>query len=171
MSDKLNFLITLSNGVYLLRVAVQCYGDYFIGNEYDRWQEPEYNIQYLGLVPLHCQDFGTIVNVEDIFDISILPKKIITFELVEEPVKPEVYAVGDWVVVDSDYCNQKSKSCHPIFRKYFNFLKTKIPVQIDCVHITTKITKKNTIHSYSYDIHHIAAPHYAVQRVNPPKPN
>ena len=72
MSDEINFLITMTNGDYLLKVAL---GVSSPGNKLKRDciecpMEPENKEQLFNLLPNHLKSFGKIVDVETIFDIA-----------------------------------------------------------------------------------------------------
>lgn len=86
-----------------------------------------------------------------------------TFELVEElPVKPEVYAVGDWVVVLEEFkkCKDWNKYCRNSIGKIYKIQE----VGDSNFGINYYLESGNG----QGDGYHY--PHYAVQRVNPPEP-
>lgn len=70
MNNDLNFLITLSNGSYLIRVALKATPNMFTGDAVEACLEPENKEQFMKLLPMHVQSFGTIVEVEEIFEIT-----------------------------------------------------------------------------------------------------
>lgn len=74
MDDKLNLLITLTDGVNVIRVALQVGPGILTGDAGTYWLEPENKEQFFKLLPLHCQSFGKIVDVEDIFE-TVVAKK------------------------------------------------------------------------------------------------
>ena len=80
------------------------------------------------------------------------------FELVEPAtVKPEVYAVGDWVVV-----TEEAKKCED----YESWLIT----QPNIIGQECQITETHdTCYGISYELCYMFFPYYAVQRVEPPE--
>lgn len=69
MNNDENILITLSNGEYLIKVAMKATGNMFTGDATQFPLEPENKEQFMKLLPLHCKNFGPIVEVEKLFDI------------------------------------------------------------------------------------------------------
>lgn len=69
MNNNKNFLITLSNGEYLIKVALQTKPEMFSGDALEYCLEPENKKQFLKLLPLHVQSFGSIVEIEEIFEV------------------------------------------------------------------------------------------------------
>lgn len=72
MENTKNILITLSNGQYLLRVALKVSSDYFKGDVLEYPLEPENKKQIAEVLPAHCKSFGEIVEVQDIFEVADL---------------------------------------------------------------------------------------------------
>ena len=62
------YLITLSNGYSLLRVALKAQRaiEYFMETD----AKAEFRLQ----IPAHCRSFGKIVHVEEIFEIEVKPE-------------------------------------------------------------------------------------------------
>ena len=69
MNNQINWLITLTDGAELLRVAVKISSGVLQGDAEIYPMEPENKEQIFKLLPLHCQSFGKIVDVEEIFEI------------------------------------------------------------------------------------------------------
>jgi len=61
-------LVSLSNGEYLIKVALEAPHDTFPDSYY---LEPDNKQKIMDLLPLHCKSFGNIVEVEEIFEIAI----------------------------------------------------------------------------------------------------
>ena len=76
MNSDINILVTLSNGEYLLLVALKLDAneDEVNPETIEYYQEPENKEKIFALLPLHCRSFGKIVKVEEIFE--IVEKKI-----------------------------------------------------------------------------------------------
>lgn len=72
MSNEINFLITLSNGNYLIRVAVKAKTSMFTGDAVEFCLEPENKKQFEKLLSDEQRSFGKIVEVEEIHDIRDL---------------------------------------------------------------------------------------------------
>ncbi len=69
MNDQANFLITLSNGKYLIKVALKATSNMFTGDATKYCLEPENKEQFMKLLPVHVKSFGYIVEIEDIFEV------------------------------------------------------------------------------------------------------
>jgi hypothetical protein len=70
MSPELNFLLTMTDGVALYRVALQIdNGNLMPGDARQYPLEPENLAYFHSLLPGHVQTLGTIVHVEEIFEI------------------------------------------------------------------------------------------------------
>jgi hypothetical protein len=72
MNDKKNILITLTNGSYLIKVAVRLDLDEDI-MRYPLERENKEMIKRF--LPRYVRDFGAIVDVEEIFDVKDLTIK------------------------------------------------------------------------------------------------
>jgi hypothetical protein len=70
MDDKINLLITMTDGVQLFLVALKLNGDALTEDERTYFLEPENKAQLMSLLPLHCQSLGSIVEVQELFHIS-----------------------------------------------------------------------------------------------------
>lgn len=71
MDNSINWLITLSNGEYLLKAALKFTPNMLNGDCREAPLEPENKEQIRKLLPLHVSSFGAIVEVEEIFDVVI----------------------------------------------------------------------------------------------------
>lgn len=70
MNNDLNFLITLNNGEYLIKVAFKAKPHMFTGDATEAPLEPENKAQYAKLLPQHVTSFGSIVEVEELFEVT-----------------------------------------------------------------------------------------------------
>ena len=70
MNNKKNLLVSLTNGYYILRVAIQIPEDGLTDNNIKFFNEPENRIKIIKWLPSHCQDFGSVVEIEEIFEIK-----------------------------------------------------------------------------------------------------
>ncbi len=70
MSNNENLLITISNGEYLIKVAIKISQNMVIGDALKYPLEPENKAQFAKLLPKHCRSFGNIVEVEEIFEVK-----------------------------------------------------------------------------------------------------
>jgi hypothetical protein len=64
------FLISISTGEYLLKVALRVNSSFF--KSPDVWQypmEPENKEVFMRLLPSHCRSAGSIVEIEPIFEL------------------------------------------------------------------------------------------------------
>lgn len=68
MSNETTWLITLSNGDYLLKVAFKFRNDLFSEDVKEFPLEPENKEKIMKYLPPHVQTAGKIIEVEDIFD-------------------------------------------------------------------------------------------------------
>lgn len=71
MSNHINFLITLSNGSYLIRVSLRAISSQFSDFESvikGYYLEPDVKEQFKKLLPAHVLSFGEIVEIQEIFD-------------------------------------------------------------------------------------------------------
>ena len=70
MSDKLNYLLTfVYNGNQLVKVAVQFKKDEIKESAFRYFKEPENQALIKSKLPLHCQDLGFLIEVEEIFEV------------------------------------------------------------------------------------------------------
>jgi len=73
MDNKINLLITLTEGIQLLRVAIKITPDMLKGDVMPYYLEPENKAQIAKLLPEHCKSGGyNIVEVQEIFEIKDL---------------------------------------------------------------------------------------------------
>jgi hypothetical protein len=72
MNNDINWLITLSNGEYLIKVALKLSPSMLTGDAREACLEPENKAQIMKLLPTHCSSFGNIVEVEELFEIKNL---------------------------------------------------------------------------------------------------
>ena len=70
MNNDINLLVTLTNGEYLLKVAVKFLDGVLSSDVISAPLEPENKKILFSYLPLHCQSFGNIVDVEEIFEIK-----------------------------------------------------------------------------------------------------
>ncbi len=70
MNNDLNLLITLTNGDFLLKVAIKLPGDKLTEDELKYPLEPENKVRIKKWIPDHIKTFGSIVEVEEILDIK-----------------------------------------------------------------------------------------------------
>jgi len=64
------YLITLTDGNYIIRVALKA------KREIEYFMEPDGKAELFEQLPSHCQSFGKIAHVEEIFEIEIKPEEI-----------------------------------------------------------------------------------------------
>ncbi len=69
MNNHLNFLISITDGKALYRVALKTSQDMFTGDAAEYCLEPENKAQFKKLLPLHVQTIGEIIEVEEIFEV------------------------------------------------------------------------------------------------------
>ena len=69
MENTESYLITLSNGEFLIKVALKVHNEELKGDAREYSLEPENKKQFSKLLPLHCKSFGEIVEVEQIFEV------------------------------------------------------------------------------------------------------
>ncbi len=69
MNNETNLLITLSNGEYILQVAIKFLDGVLNSDIISAPLEPENKKVIFAYLPLHCQSFGNIVDVKEIFEI------------------------------------------------------------------------------------------------------
>lgn len=69
MENSINWLLTLSNGEYVIKVALKTSYDKLPGDAGKYPLEPENKATVMKLLPEHVRSFGTIVDVEEIFDV------------------------------------------------------------------------------------------------------
>lgn len=70
MNNDINLLVTLTDKTQLLQVALKLNTNMLTPDQVQYWAEPE-NLSKIGsLLPYHCQSFGAIVKVEEIFEIK-----------------------------------------------------------------------------------------------------
>lgn len=70
MSPDVCFLFTLTNGEEILRVALKIDANKLKGDCFENPMEPENRKQLKELLPLHVKNYGDIVLVEEIFEIT-----------------------------------------------------------------------------------------------------
>ena len=68
MDNKINLLITLSDGSRLLKVALKLTPQ-MIDDIMPYYLEPENKERLKKLLPLYCQTAGNIVDVQEIFEV------------------------------------------------------------------------------------------------------
>lgn len=71
MDSSNNFLITMTDGVQLFRIALNVAEDILTSDAKECPLEPENKEQFFKLLPLHCQSLGKIVQVQEIFEIVV----------------------------------------------------------------------------------------------------
>lgn len=69
MDDKINLLITMTDGVQLFPIALKLTGNTLTEDERTYFLEPENKAKLMSLLPLHCHSLGNIVAVEELFQI------------------------------------------------------------------------------------------------------
>lgn len=74
MSNDINLLITLSNGVYLIKFAIKLKIGMLSEDVIKYYQEPENKEKFINILPMHVRSFGNIVEVEEIFEVKDLTK-------------------------------------------------------------------------------------------------
>ena len=74
MDNTTSLLVTLSNGDYLLKVAMKVPHGALTDDAIEYSLEPENKKAIHALLPLHCQSFGAIVEVDRIFEVKDLTK-------------------------------------------------------------------------------------------------
>lgn len=70
MNNDINLLITMSNGEFLLKIAIKLPADKLSEDVLDYPLEPENKEKIFNWLPNHCQSFGKIVEVESLFEIK-----------------------------------------------------------------------------------------------------
>lgn len=71
MNDDICFLLTLTDGNVLQQVALKVRREKLRDDCIDYPMEPENRDQLFDLLPLHVQEFGKIVAVEEIFEVVV----------------------------------------------------------------------------------------------------
>lgn len=74
MDNTISILVSMSNGVYLLKIALKVPQGVLTEDAYMYSLEPENKKAIHALLPFHCQQFGGIVEVEHIFEVADLTK-------------------------------------------------------------------------------------------------
>lgn len=69
MSNDTTILVTLTDGTQLFKCAIKIPSEKISFDEVMYWAEPENTSKINNLLPLHVKSCGSIVNVEQIFDI------------------------------------------------------------------------------------------------------
>lgn len=87
MSDEINWLITILCGDTLLRCAFQCKRDSVPGDCIECPLEPENRAKIHAMLPDHVRALGSIVAVEELFNISSV--ELTAGEFIKELVKAE----------------------------------------------------------------------------------
>lgn len=74
MSNNYVILVTLSDGEHLIKAALKVRSSIF---DEDTWKyplEPDNKAKIAKLLPLHVRTYGSIVEVEEIFEVRDLTK-------------------------------------------------------------------------------------------------
>lgn len=74
MNNDINLLVTLSNGDYLIKCALKLKNHMLTEDEQKYCLEPENKAKIASLLPTHVASFGTIVDVDELFEIKDLCK-------------------------------------------------------------------------------------------------
>ena len=77
MNNDINILVTLSDQVQLLRVALKLNTQMLNPEEVDAALEPENKAKIRKFLPDHCASFGDIVEVREIFEIKDWTEKLV----------------------------------------------------------------------------------------------
>lgn len=71
MSEDICFLITLTDNNVLYKVALRAKRDLFFGDCLDRPMLSDNREFLFHMLPMHVQDLGKIVDIEEIFEVEI----------------------------------------------------------------------------------------------------
>lgn len=71
MDDKINWLITILYGDTLIKCAFQCGPESLSGDCSTYPMEPENRAEIHALLPEHVRSCGPIVDIQQIFEVSI----------------------------------------------------------------------------------------------------
>lgn len=74
MSNDVNLLIYQANSNQMFCTALKLNTSMINFEEVKYWAEPENTKKIFSFLPYHCQSFGNIIKVEEIFEVKDLTK-------------------------------------------------------------------------------------------------